>query len=383
MVKVSRRILLILVFIDFMIIAALSGFSFGELPDGLRLGKDSEGEYASYMMQKGETVWSAVISRYVKPAYRTNKTTADILKRSGISDAAKLHEGIEIKIPLTYLAENIEPKQLVKVKPLEGVVVILDPGHGGIDSGAIGRGAVYEDEINYDLAARLKKKLEEKTGAKAYMTVRDRSRGNAENHSESFPSDEDEYILTNPAYYIKDSKLGVNLRWYLANSIYRREVRAKTSPNKIVFISIHSDALGSQSRGTMIYYPGRNYCKEGFKAPNATYKRFQEVKECPNVSYGYSERVKSESLSIKLAQAVVSSLRAKKIMVYYNRPIRDHITRSSSFAPAVLKYNAVPTKILIESVNLENKADVAKIKNAGFRDLYAEALLDALIKFYR
>ena len=352
------------------------------LPDGLKIGKDSQGEYASYIMQKGDTVWGSVVNVYIKPSLRTNRTASEILKRSGISDATKLAEGAEIKIPLEYLSEKIESARLEKAKPLTGVVVILDPGHGGIDTGAIGKGGVYEDEVNYDIAVRLKKKLEDKTNARVYMTVRDRSRGYAENHSQTFPADQDEYVLTSPAYLIKDSKIGVNLRWYLANSIYRKEVKAKTNPSKIVFISIHADAIGPASRGTMVYYPGRDYCKEGFKVPS-NYKRFNEVKEYPNVSYSYSERAKSETISMKFAQAVLASLRAKKILVHNNIPLRNHINRSSSFVPAVLKYNAIPTKILIETVNLENKSDILKIKSAAFRDLYAEALLDALIQFYK
>lgn len=56
-------------------------------------------------------------------------------------------------------------------KPLENIVIMLDPGHGGYDSGGISLyGTSYtEKDIVLDLSFRLKKKLEEK-GATVLMT---------------------------------------------------------------------------------------------------------------------------------------------------------------------------------------------------------------------
>lgn len=53
--------------------------------------------------------------------------------------------------------------------PLAGKVILLDPGHGGIDAGAIGSKGVREKEINLDVALRLQKLLEE-AGARVVMT---------------------------------------------------------------------------------------------------------------------------------------------------------------------------------------------------------------------
>lgn len=53
---------------------------------------------------------------------------------------------------------------------LSGAVVIVDPGHGGTDSGAVGfGGAVKESQINFATAAYLKNELERR-GATVYMT---------------------------------------------------------------------------------------------------------------------------------------------------------------------------------------------------------------------
>ncbi|MFZ5633113.1 MAG: N-acetylmuramoyl-L-alanine amidase family protein [Bacillota bacterium] len=54
------------------------------------------------------------------------------------------------------------------VSPLQGKVVVVDPGHGGYDPGAV-RGGVYEKDINLQIALKLKKSLEEK-GAVVILT---------------------------------------------------------------------------------------------------------------------------------------------------------------------------------------------------------------------
>ncbi len=53
--------------------------------------------------------------------------------------------------------------------PFEGKKVVVDPGHGGVDSGAIGLTGLLEKEVNLDVGERLKKLLED-AGAIVVMT---------------------------------------------------------------------------------------------------------------------------------------------------------------------------------------------------------------------
>ncbi|HHU50724.1 MAG TPA: N-acetylmuramoyl-L-alanine amidase [Firmicutes bacterium] len=53
--------------------------------------------------------------------------------------------------------------------PLQGRLIVLDPGHGGVDAGAIGSQGVREKEINLAVSLKLKKKLEA-AGAHVIMT---------------------------------------------------------------------------------------------------------------------------------------------------------------------------------------------------------------------
>ena len=52
--------------------------------------------------------------------------------------------------------------------PLIGKIIIIDPGHGGVDNGASYK-HVYEDEINLSISLKLRNELE-KNGAAVIMT---------------------------------------------------------------------------------------------------------------------------------------------------------------------------------------------------------------------
>ncbi len=65
---------------------------------------------------------------------------------------------------LMILLKDVQAKEL----PLKNQVIVIDPGHGGFDNGAIEYG-YNEDEINLSVSQVLKKQLEEK-GATVYLT---------------------------------------------------------------------------------------------------------------------------------------------------------------------------------------------------------------------
>ncbi len=60
----------------------------------------------------------------------------------------------ESKIP-TPPKNNTRPNNIIKKKPL----IIIDPGHGGIDPGTVARNKIYEKDIVLSLAKELKKQL--------------------------------------------------------------------------------------------------------------------------------------------------------------------------------------------------------------------------------
>lgn len=67
-----------------------------------------------------------------------------------------------VKTPCSNEAE-------VDGQPIEGAHVVLDPGHGGSETGAIGPGGVREEDVNLDVSLRVKRLLEQR-GAVVVMT---------------------------------------------------------------------------------------------------------------------------------------------------------------------------------------------------------------------
>ncbi len=389
----------------------------GEMADfaqiHLEYGTDAEGPYALYRLRHGEaSLYTPVVVRFTD--YREN---SDILaaceviaKRSGITDVTKMETGQPIKIPMDMLSARFRPEgspervayeetlreaerlraQRVSAKGLEGVVVILDPGHGGEDPGAdalkLGFN-LYEDELNYDLACRIKRILEQTTKAKVYMTLQDRSQGFAPVASRSFVHDKDEELLTTPPYPCENPKYSANLRWYLANSIYRREVAAGTDPRKIIFASIHCDALfNGQLRGTMIYVPGADYRKTTeTPEPTSFYKKYAEAREKQTVTFSAATLRQDEALSTNFAQVLLDELGKSRIKRHDGGPpIRNVIRQSGGkfYLPAVLRTTEVPTKVLIECANLTNPTDCTRLSDAEWRQLFAQAFVNALKTYY-
>ena len=52
----------------------------------------------------------------------------------------------------------------------EVAVITIDPGHGGIDPGAVGKKGLYEKDVNLDIAKFLKKFIEDSLGIKVVLT---------------------------------------------------------------------------------------------------------------------------------------------------------------------------------------------------------------------
>ena len=50
------------------------------------------------------------------------------------------------------------------------ITIALDPGHGGEDPGAVGRGGSYEKDVVLSIAKRLKAKIESQPNMRVFLT---------------------------------------------------------------------------------------------------------------------------------------------------------------------------------------------------------------------
>ncbi len=367
----------------------------------LEYGEDDRGQYAIYRLRKGEAIYSNVVIRFTGRVFAddVNALSAEVAERSGIEDVTDIPVGYRVKIPFDLLQPEFLPitdprrqeyeialressrfSNQVRAVSLQGVTVILDSGHGGVDVGASRRG-IWESVYVYDIMLRTKQLLESLTAARVSTLTMDGARYSVIER-DVLPSSRGHRVLTTPDYPIEDSTVGIHLRWYLANSLYRQH-GAGSDPAKVIFISIHADSLHHSLRGAMAYVPGARYRRGSYGKSGAVYAARKEVREKPSVSFSYSDRIKSEGLSRDLASNVISAFSERGLAVHDDKPIRDRVVRSRrAWVPAILRYNEVPAQFLLEVCNLSNADDLELMKTREFRQEVAEAIVAGIIDYY-
>jgi len=79
--------------------------------------------------------------------------------------------------PFTVTSDGGQIRVALGEAGLSGLTIVVDPGHGGWDPGAVGRKGLSEKEVNLDMALRLQRLLEE-AGARVVMTRSDEGSAN-------------------------------------------------------------------------------------------------------------------------------------------------------------------------------------------------------------
>lgn len=371
-------------------------------PGRLEYGADEHGSYALYSLRAGEALYSSVVVHFTGRIYvdDVNRIAGEIAARNRILDVTDIPVGYKVKIPLEYLMPEFlpaaDPRRLeyeeglsrsaeysnqVRSHDLAGVTVVLDAGHGGRDVGAsVGR--VWESIYVYDIMLRTRRLLLSTTAAEVVPTTRDGS-SYAIQESDVLSPSRGHAVLTSPPYAIEDASVSSNLRWYLSNSVFSGRVSDSSDPDKVVFISIHADSLHPSLRGAMVYFPGLLKNPSSYGKSGTVYTSRREVREQPRVSFTQSERIRSEGRSRDMAARTIQAFRAEGLKVHDNKPVRDRvIRRRKAWVPAVLRFNEVPARVLVEVCNLANPEDRRLIQTQVFREKVARAIVRGIRSYY-
>lgn len=371
----------------------------------LAFGRDADGEYALYRLRHGEALYSAVVVRFTGQllAKQVNETAAEIARRSGIDDVTSIPIGYPIKIPMDLLLPQYLPLgsarrasweaeqrelegflELVTATDLSGVHVILDAGHGGVDSGAV-QGGIWEAPYAYDIMCRIRKNLETHTRATVWVTTEDERIGCTTPARNRLDQSRSRVVLTRPKYEIKDAPLGVHLRYYLTNDIILNRIGRDVPRSKTVFLSVHADSLHSSVRGAMAYVPSR-YLRPSkpYTVGRSDIKRFAEYQAHPTIRLGTDFKARVEASSRHMAGSIISSLERNEISVHPNQPVRDRVLRGRyrAWVPAVLRYTAAGNAVLLEVCNLGNPEDRELILNHEWREQFARAVVEGVAAAY-
>jgi len=155
--------------------------------------------------------------------------------------------------------------------PITNKVIAIDPGHGGIDPGAVGKQGISEDKINLDIAIKLRRLIEQNGG----IVVLTR--------------DDDNGLYTENSTTIREKK-NEDLR-------NRRILINESNPD--IFLSIHLNSF-PQSQ----YYGAQTFYKKGCEKSKQLALLIQE--EFRNVLDENNSRVPQSRDSIYLIREVTA-----------------------------------------------------------------------------
>ena len=189
----------------------------------------------------------------------------------------------------------------------------------------------------------------------------------------------DAYLLTRPPYSLRDSVLGVHLRWYLTNDIILNRLGPNFPRSKTVFLSVHADSLHPSVRGAMVYVPSRYLRPSKFTVERRDIKKYAEYRNHPTIRLGADFKARVEASSRHLADNIITSLEKNEFGVHPYEPIRDRVLRGRrSWVPAVLRFTAAQNAVLLEACNMANTEDRALLQKAAWREQFARAVVEGM-----
>jgi N-acetylmuramoyl-L-alanine amidase len=375
----------------------------------LKLEKDAgTGQlFATYTVARDDTLYSLLL-RFTdrERAEEINRMSGLLVKLNRLRSEERLPAGRTLRMPLEWLSEDYlvsgrapaqdvarlepppapPPKRTAPAAPagqgFSPLHVIIDAGHGGSDPGAVygRRGArdhVYEHEVVYDVSQRLAALLEAK-GYGVHSTVED-PRHEYPMASLSPASLGREQVRVSPPYRMDSARVAVNMRVFLVNALYRQLTERDGVPAEhVVLLSIHGDALAPTLRGAMVYYPDHRLRRSEFYPKGRIYRIRAEAVP-GQIRYRPAENRAAEEASRDFGAQIVGAFRDHGLGVSHRKAVRPYYYRNGERTlPGVLRYSTVPTSVLVEVANLNNRADRLAMLSADSRQRVARALAAAL-----
>jgi len=221
------------------------------------------------------------------------------------------------------------------------VTIVLDPGHGGEDPGAVGRGGSYEKNVTLSIARRLKAKIDAEPNMRSMLT--------------------------------RDGDFFIPLQQRVHKA---RRVQAD------LFVSVHADAfVKPTARGSSVYVLSEN----GASSTAANWLAQKE--NAADLIGGANVKVKDKHLArtlLDLSQTATinDSLKLGKDVLGELGRINDlHKGHVEQAGFAVLKAPDIPS-ILVETAFISNPEEEKRLADDDYQDRMAEAILRGIKRYF-
>ena len=236
---------------------------------------------------------------------------------------------------------QVEPPRPDQPQIARLVTIVLDPGHGGEDPGAVGRGGSYEKNVTLSIARRLKAKMDAEPNMRTMLT--------------------------------RDGDFFIPLQQRVHKA---RRVQAD------LFVSVHADAfMKPTARGSSVFVLSEN----GASSSAASWLAQKE--NAADLIGGANVKVKDKHLArtlLDLSQTATinDSLKLGKDVLgelgRINTLHRGHVEQAGF---AVLKAPDIPS-ILVETAFISNPEEEKRLADDDYQDQMAEAILRGIKRYF-
>ncbi len=224
------------------------------------------------------------------------------------------------------------------------IIVVIDPGHGGEDPGAIGPGKVREKDVVLSLSRKLKKRLDTMPGFRAHL--------------------------------VREGDYYVSLR-------NRTDIARKQQAD--LFVSVHADAFHSpRARGASVY----TLSNRGATSETARWLAKREnqsdlVGGVGGVSLDDKDQVLAEVLlDLSMTASMSASADAgKEVLRSIGQVTRLHKHDVEKAGFVVLKSPDIPS-MLVEAGFISNPGEARKLRSDSHQEKLAQALAEGILRYF-
>jgi N-acetylmuramoyl-L-alanine amidase len=282
-----------------------------------------------------------------------DNSTPDIADASATNPAAKTAKGVApvqisgssrsrgLRSASTKTMREAQPtsdgdRSLIRALGLKIGKIVIDPGHGGHDTGTIGPNGLLEKDLVLDVSKRLAKLLESRLGAEVVFTRRD------------------------------DTFIPLETRTSIANQ-----------EQADLFVSVHANSSHDpDARGVETYYLNFTSSPEALEVAArenaASDKSIHELQDLVKTIALKEKIEESREFASDVQQSLHTGLAAK------SSGVRD---RGVKKAPFVVLIGANMPSILAEISFLSNPGDEKRLKTPDYRQRIAESLYRGISRY--